>query len=96
MALVTVEAGDDESKAALLGSDIRKMAKNVAREKVVILPFAHLSNNLADSKTAITILETVKENLANDHQVTRSHFGSHKEFLIDAFGHPGNARFREY
>src|SRR5882672_5250087 len=78
VALVTVERGDTVAKAKLLSDDIKTMAGNVAREKIVILPFAHLSSSLADSKTAIAILEAVKEELSDDHQVTRSHFGSHK------------------
>ncbi len=96
VALVTVENGDDEVKTKLLSNDIRIMAENVARQSIVIFPFAHLSNNLADSKTAIDLLEAVKNNLSDDYQVIRSHFGSHKEFLLDVFGHPGNARFRDY
>lgn len=96
VALITVEAGDTVEKADKLVADIEKMAQDVAHHSVVILPFAHLSNDLADSETAIEVLEAAKIKLPNDYEVMRGHFGSHKEFLLDVFGHPGNVRFRDY
>jgi threonyl-tRNA synthetase len=96
VALITVEPGDTTEKAAALGSDIQKMVEDIGHQRVVILPFAHLSNKLADSQSSIIVIKALEEWLPEDYQVTRSHFGSHKELLFDVFGHPGNARFREY
>lgn len=95
-ALVTVENGDSEEAIIALYADIKKMADDTGRKNIVILPFAHLSNNLADSDTGIKLLDSLKLLLEPDFNVKRSHFGSHKEFLVDVFGHPGNVRFREY
>ncbi len=96
VALITVEVGDKPEVADSIEKDIRKMAQDTGRNKIAILPFAHLSNNLADSSLSIAYLAKIEENLADDFHVKRAHFGSHKEFLLDVFGHPGNARFREY
>jgi len=63
---------------------------------VVILPFAHLSNNLAKAKDGIKIVSFIEENLKKEFNVMRAHFGSHKELLLDIYGHPGNARYREF
>ena len=96
VALVTVENGDNPEMINLLEQDIRKIAQDTGRTKLVILPFAHLSNNLANSSTSVSYLDELKQRLIPDFQVKRAHFGSHKEFLLDVFGHPGNVRYREY
>ncbi len=96
VALITAENGDTQGKLKALGKDITKMTEDVGRRSVVILPFAHLSNNLLESSAAIELLEQLRQDLSKDFDVKRSHFGSHKEFMIDVFGHPGNVRYREY
>ena len=96
LALITVEDGDTISSTKNLADDITRMAKDMGRTSIVLLPFAHLSNKLADSDTSIAILESARQKLAEQFNVKRGHFGSHKEFMFDVFGHPGNARFREY
>ncbi|HYH36164.1 MAG TPA: threonyl-tRNA synthetase editing domain-containing protein [Candidatus Saccharimonadales bacterium] len=94
--LITAEKGDSQETLKSLRKDIAKMAEDVGRKSIVILPFAHLSNNLLDSSSSIKLFENLKKDLAGDFEVKRGHFGSHKEFLLDVFGHPGNVRYREY
>ncbi len=95
--LVTVERGDDIKKCSFgLLKEIIKMKKEVGHKNVVILPFAHLSNNLAESEIVIKIISFIEDNLKKDFNVIRSHFGSHKDLLLDIYGHPGNARYREF
>lgn len=96
LVLVTVEVGDTSKSADLLAQDVATMAHNVGRTSIAILPFAHLSNNLAKTEDALTVLDSIENELSQDFHVLRGHFGSHKEFMFDLFGHPGNARFREY
>jgi threonyl-tRNA synthetase len=94
--LITIEKKDTiESTTPLIG-EIKKMANDVGRKNVVILPFAHLSSNLASSEISIPILENIKDRLAEEFNVMRGHFVSHKEYLLDVYGHAGNTRFREY
>ena len=95
-ALVTIEKDDTSAKIKSIETDIRKMAKDTGKKHVVILPFAHLSHEIAESDRAIALLDELKDSLAVDFKVQRGHFGSHKEFTLDVFGHPGNVRFREY
>ncbi|MFI5271332.1 MAG: threonyl-tRNA synthetase editing domain-containing protein [Candidatus Saccharimonadales bacterium] len=94
--LITVEKGDGVESTSGIISEITKMAHDVGHNNIVVFPFAHLSNNLAESEISISILENIKEKLSDEFNVKRGHFGSHKEFMLDVFGHPGNARFREY
>jgi len=95
VALITAEKGDNPSMVVELIKEISKMAKEVGTKAIALLPFAHLSNNLASATEAITALRKVEEGLKT-FEIHRAHFGSHKELLIDLYGHPGNARYREY
>ena len=44
----------------------------------------------------LDIRKDIEENLKKEFNVMRAHFGSHKELLLDIYGHPGNARYREF
>ena len=90
VALITVESGDTVESTVRVVDDIKKMAQDVGHNNIVILPFAHLSSNLADSETSVPILENIKSKLSDEFNVKRGHFGSHKEYLLEGFGHPGN------
>lgn len=71
------------------------MCRDTSHESVVIFPFGHLSNRLADSGTtlgALNLLELQLEGL----RIRRAHFGSDKKLLLDIFGHKGNVRYREF
>ena len=93
----TVEKGDDSSKILpRLIEEIKIMSKEIKCDRVVILPFAHLSNNLALAEEGIAFINKLEILLNKDFIVTRDHFGSHKELLLNLYGHPGNARYREF
>lgn len=73
------------------------MAHDIGRNSIVVFPFADLSSSLASSSEGLRTLLLVEECLKKDSfDVRRGHFGSHKELLIDVYGHPGNVRFREF
>ena len=77
--------------------EIKKMCKEVKRNKVVIVPFAHLSNNLGNTKESLEILKKIETKLKRSRLKTmRAHFGSNKSLHLDIYGHPGNARYREF
>lgn len=75
--------------------EVEKMILETGHDNVVIAPFAHLSSDLAPSDVALQLLNSLTEKLQH-HNITRTHFGSDKELLLDIFGHPGNVRFREF
>ena len=97
LALVTAEAGDDmEAATTGLAKEIKKFCKETGTRKVVVLPFAHLSNKLLDSESAISEMKMIEEKLEGQCEVIRAHFGSSKELLMHLYDHPGNARYREF
>ena len=95
--LVTVEKGDNIFEIIpRISEEIKKMAEEIKRKSVVILPFAHLSNNLASVKEGINFITELEKALCKELDIIRDHFGSHKELLLNLYGHPGNARYREF
>lgn len=97
VALITVENNDNEKKSSSsLSEEVAKMCREVGHNNIVIFPFAHLSSNLAKAKDGIKIISLIEDNLKKEFNVIRAHFGSHKELLLDIYGHPGNARYREF
>jgi len=64
VALITVEKDDDvKITRAGLSEEIARMCQEVGHKNVVILPFAHLSNNLAKAKEGIKIVSRIEDNL---------------------------------
>lgn len=95
--LITVEKGDDAVKIIpKFSEEIKKMSDEIKHKSVVILPFAHLSNNLASAEEGIDLINNLEKSLKKELEVIRDHFGSHKELLLSLYGHPGNARYREF
>jgi uncharacterized coiled-coil DUF342 family protein len=95
--LITVEKQDNIKKCSEEMSDeILKFAKEVKTNKVAILPFAHLSSNLADSKRGINFFKALEDKLSDNLKVTRGHYGSDKSLLLDIRERTGNVRFREF
>lgn len=95
--LITVEKDDDIKKITpRISEEIIKASNEMEEKNTVLLPFAHLSNNLASSEKTIQMLNSIEAELKNKLDVKRDHFGSHKELLLDIYGHPGNARYREF
>lgn len=99
-AFLCVELGD-------LPGDLEEAAKIVEahhrlmRAKgVVLVPFAHLSGDLAHPQAAAEILEKIASLLDNlGILLGRSSFGYHKSMtvmpdLMSLFGHPGSVAFR--
>ncbi len=95
--LTTIEKEDKiERSSSQLADEIAKMSREVGHKNIVILPFAHLSNNLARAEEGIKAISLIEDRLKDDYNVLRAHFGSHKSLLLDIYGHPGNARYREF
>ena len=94
---ITVEDGDDEDRVpSAIAEDIEKMSSEVGTKDIIVFPFAHLSNNLASPKEGLKLMKIIEEKLKDKLNVSRGHFGSNKEIQAHIYGHPGNARYREY
>jgi len=94
---ITVEKGDNLEKDCVnVAKEIIKMTKETKQLNVIIAPFAHLSNNLANSEYVLKALNLIENTIDHEVVVQRAHFGSHKSLLLDVHGHPGNIRYREF
>jgi threonyl-tRNA synthetase len=92
-----VEEGDNEIQLEKLYNEITKAANEIQTNKVLIAPFVHLSQNIADPQTAKEFYKTLLNKVKDaNYQTSSSHFGYHKTLSLDIKGHPGSFRFREF
>jgi threonyl-tRNA synthetase len=87
--LTTIEDKDDESTANKAIEEVENSLKNLKVNKIVIYPYAHLSNNLADPVTSMSILKEM-ERIAKEKgiEVHRAPFGWTKKLSFSVKGHP--------
>jgi threonyl-tRNA synthetase len=97
LVLMSVESGDREVAAERVVSDISSRLKQLGRSKVVIYPFAHLSNDLAGQEEAREILNSVYEGCKKAGiDAVKAPFGWNKKLTIDIKGHPLAEQGRSY
>jgi len=95
VAFITIEQEDNEEKAKGMAKEIEKMCNEVKRDKAVIVPFAHLSNNLGEPNVSLKLFKLIEREIKGV-EVIATHFGSNKSLHLDIYGHQGNARYREF
>lgn len=89
--LCCIEASDLEKEAKDSSIHINHMIKtwHGNNRNVIILPFGHLSSNLADPEKSQRLLEIlIKELKRLGNRVKLITFGTHKEWLVDVYGYP--------
>lgn len=70
-------------------NSIAEVAEKVKTQNIVIYPYAHLSSELASSKTAIALLKKLNEKLTeNGYRTKLAPFGWYKSFELVCKGHP--------
>ncbi len=88
-AVEKIDGSNEEKRAKETVKEILDVYREVKAKKVVIYPYAHLSSDLADPKTALSLLKNIEKELKNEKiEVYRAPFGWYKAFKIDAKGHP--------
>jgi len=89
VAFTAVEREDNEEKVHIAVEEIKKSIKNLGVKRVVLYPFAHLSNNLKRPKEALVLLKLLERKLReNDLETFRAPFGWCKSLHIKVKGHP--------
>jgi len=82
------DAKDPESVAEQAGREILDVFKTVKAERVLLYPYAHLSSELADAVSAMSVLKRVHEKLSEKGVEThRAAFGWYKSFTLVNKGH---------
>ncbi|EHP68289.1 MAG: threonyl-tRNA synthetase editing domain-containing protein [Metallosphaera yellowstonensis] len=85
----SVEKGDDDSTVEKAKESIMDVVKRVNATSVVIYPYAHLSQNLAEPSIALVMLRKLHERLREiGLNVSRAPFGWYKSFSLTCYGHP--------
>lgn len=90
-AFVAVEKADEAnlpSAVAKAAAEIVKVAEQVKTQRVMLYPYAHLSNDLAAPPVAMQAIPLLAEALPPAFTVQRSPFGWYKAFSIRCKGHP--------
>jgi threonyl-tRNA synthetase len=95
--LLSVEDGDDKSVAEKAAADALDVAKKLDRKRILVYPFAHLSNNLADPKSAMEVVKWLSKSCeAPGIEVSQSPFGWNKKLTMSVKGHPLAEQGRSY
>lgn len=96
--MVSIESEDDESTADKMLSDLKKFMDQLKRNKLVVYPYAHFSNNLADPKSAMQLIDYIYKSASswNGIEVKKAPFGWNKKWTISMKGHPLADQGRSY
>ena len=88
VAFISVEEGDSSIGARAV-DEIEDVAKKVNADRLVLYPYAHLSNKLASPGEAMEVMRNLEEELTGrGYEVHRAPFGWYKSFVISCKGHP--------
>src|SRR3989344_9148777 len=94
--LTAIEKGDNSETLSQLINAVKKTAKEVNSNNIVLYPYAHLSSNLASPETALSLLIEAEKILKNDFRVVRAPFGYYKSFELKCKGHPLSELSKEF
>jgi len=94
---IAIEEGDNTQIAQKAIDDIRAFLGKQKTNRILIYPFAHLSNNLSNPSEALKIIKAM-EAYAKDKGIEtyRAPFGWNKQFTISIKGHPLAEQARSY
>jgi threonyl-tRNA synthetase len=89
---VSVESGDADSVEAVVENaldELRDVAGQLNTDRVVLYPYAHLSDDLATPDVATAVMRDLEAGLeADEYEVLRAPFGWYKSFEVACKGHP--------
>jgi|ERR1700691_1406223 len=97
--LTCIESEDTESDIAAAAEHADHMIRewHRAASTVVVLPFAHLSQDIAKPSTSIPSLDLFVGHLRiYGHITSLATFGSHKEWMVDVLGYPRATSWFEF
>jgi len=93
-----IELGDDMIHVRTAVKEIMTYLQMIRQKNVVVIPFVHLSSNIAQPQDAIrNINEMIHSLRSAGADVCEASFGFHKDFELHSFrayGHPGSVCFR--
>ncbi len=94
--LISIESGDNDGIAAKAVDDTVDYMKKNKRQRLVVYPFAHLSNDLAKPDAAMRLIALMADKARASVEVKKAPFGWNKKLSIDIKGHPLAEQARSY
>jgi len=95
--LTAIEEGDDASVVQMAVNDIRGFLGKLKLNRILIYPYAHLSNRLAKPPEALRLLKAMEDSTKQAGIETyRAPFGWNKQFSVSVKGHPLAEQSRAY
>ena len=94
VAYITIEKGDFQRRKEIIDRlvpDIKMHLERLNLNKLVIYPYAHLSDKLEDPIKAVRLLKILDKKIKVEIggiEYDRAPFGWYKEFKIHCLGHP--------
>lgn len=88
---ISVESGDADDTDAVVANaatEIRDVAGQLKTTRIVLYPYAHLSEDLAAPDVATDVLVALEETLDDEFELLRAPFGWYKRFEVSCKGHP--------
>ncbi|MEM2910726.1 MAG: threonine--tRNA ligase [Nitrososphaerota archaeon] len=93
--LTTIEEGDDDTVVDKAVGELKEYLARIGSKRVLIYPYAHLSNKLAAPEKALETLRLFREKCkVEGMEVYTSPFGWTKALLLSVKGHPLAEQFR--
>lgn len=90
------ENREDEIAEKFLGN-LKIDMERIKCKRILLYPYAHLSNNLGSPKKAKIFLNSLRDRLIEaDMEAYKSPFGWYKAFNLSCIGHPLAEAYREY
>ncbi|ADI73400.1 threonyl-tRNA synthetase [Methanohalobium evestigatum Z-7303] len=68
--------------------EIKNVMGQINTDRIMLYPYAHLSNELSSPDTAVKALKKIEKELSDKYEVKRAPFGWYKSFNINCKGHP--------
>ncbi|WP_135823861.1 threonine--tRNA ligase [Halorussus ruber] len=90
-AFVSVESEDEADLDAVVenaADELRDVTGQLNTRKIVLYPYAHLSESLANPDSAKTVMRNLEAALEGEYEVLRAPFGWYKAFEVACKGHP--------
>jgi threonyl-tRNA synthetase len=88
---ISVESDDEENLDGVVENalaEIDDVTGQLNTDRVVLYPYAHLSEDLASPGSATTVMQNLEAAMSESYETLRAPFGWYKSFEVSCKGHP--------
>jgi threonyl-tRNA synthetase len=88
IAVESTDEDDPEGVTANAADELRDVAGQMGTRRIVLYPYAHLSDDLGAPDVAKEVMADLEAELADEFETLRAPFGWYKAFEVSCKGHP--------